>query len=233
MVVSPASRRLKQLRNQAKLSIREVARALGMEYGSSYQHYEDRFKKPLLPLDLVIKLVPIFGKGGVHPKDIYALGGVDSSGELPLSSIKSVDSDQTEDGRLKIEEIDLKTATNLKDKAIKPITIWNLPSSFLQGYSAASSKELRIVTVVGDSMEPTLRAGQRLLIDIADRMPNPPGIFVIRDGQGLAINRVQIVPQTEPVRIKISCENSKYEAHENTLENADIQGRAIGQWRWL
>ena|SRR5208282_1006501 len=233
MVVSPASRRLKQLRVQAKLSIREVAHALGMEYGSSYQHYEDRFKKPFLPLELVMRLIPILGRGGVQPKDIYALGGIDGSGELPLPSGISADANQIEDGRLRIQEIDLRTAANLTSESDKPATTWNLPGSFMQGYSAAASKELRIVTVVGDSMEPTLRSGQRLLIDTADRMPSPPGIFVLRDGRGFSINRVQIVPQSQPVRVKISCENSKYEAYESTLEKADIQGRVIGQWRWL
>ena len=47
--LSPVSRKLKQLRQRAGLSIREVAHALGMENGSSYQHYEDRFRKPFLP----------------------------------------------------------------------------------------------------------------------------------------------------------------------------------------
>ncbi|MGA2088016.1 MAG: S24 family peptidase [Stellaceae bacterium] len=233
MVVSPASRQLKQLRKQANLSIREVAHALGMEYGSSYQHYEDRFKKPFLPLELVIRLIPIFGRGGIHSKDMYALAGLDSSGELSLPSEISNDAKQIDDGRVRIEEIDLRTTTNLKSKSEKTLTTWNLPSSFLQGYRATSSKELRIVTVIGDSMEPTLRAGQWLLIDIADCMPSPPGVFVLRDGHGLAINRVQIVPQSQPLRVRISCENPKYEAHESTLENAYIQGRVIGQWRWL
>ena len=50
--VSAVSRRLKEIRRRAGLSIREVAEALGMEHGSSYQHYEDRYRKPLLPLDL-------------------------------------------------------------------------------------------------------------------------------------------------------------------------------------
>jgi hypothetical protein len=221
------------LRKQAKLSIREVAHALGMEYGSSYQHYEDRFKKPFLPLDLVMRLIPILERGGVQPKDIYALAGLDGSGELPLPSGISDDANQIEDGRLRIEEIDLRTATSLTSEPDKSATAWNLPHSFLQGFSAASSKELRIVTVVGDSMEPTLRSGQRLLIDIADRMPSPPGIFVLRDGRGFAINRVQIVPQSQSMRVKISCENSKYEAYESTLTNANIQGRVIGQWIWL
>ena len=233
MVVSPASRRLKQLRNQAKLSVRDVAHALGMEYGSSYQHYEDRFKKPFLPLDLVMRLIPILGRGGVHPKEIYALAGLDGSGEMPLPSGTSNNADQIEDGRLRIEEVDLRTATSLTTKHDKDATTWNLPSDSLQGHSAASSKELRIVTVIGDSMEPTFRAGERLIVDTADRMPSPPGIFIICDENRLAINRVQIVPNSKPMRVKISCENTKYEGYESTLENADIRGRVICQWRLL
>jgi len=152
-------------------------------------------KKSFLPLYFVIKLVPILGNAGVHPKEIYALAGLDGSGEMPLPSATSNNADQIEDGRLRIEEVDLRTASSLTIKHDKDVTTWNLPSDSLQGYSGASSKELRIVTVIGDSMEPTFRAGERLIVDTADRMPSPPGIFVIRDGNGLAINRVQIVPK--------------------------------------
>src|SRR5579872_3248167 len=67
--VSAVARRLKQIRTRSGLSIRQVAEALGMEHGSSYQHYEDRFKKPLLPLDLVLKLVPIFEPRGIDPAE--------------------------------------------------------------------------------------------------------------------------------------------------------------------
>src|SRR5215469_815276 len=77
---SSVSRRLKQLRQRAGLSIREVAHALGMEHGSSYQHYEDRFRKPLLPLEMAQRLIPIFGAGGIDAAELYALAGVDGSG---------------------------------------------------------------------------------------------------------------------------------------------------------
>src|SRR5262250_597691 len=87
MVVSAAARQLKVLRSRAGLSIREVAQALGMEHGSSYQHYEDRFKKPYLPLDLIHKLVPIFEPGGVDPTELYALAGVTAGGERPLTPV--------------------------------------------------------------------------------------------------------------------------------------------------
>src|SRR5579864_765032 len=82
--VSAVSRRLKQVRQRAGLSIRQVAEALGMEHGSSYQHYEDRFKKPLLPLELVLKLVPIFAPAGIDAGELYALAGVTATGERPL-----------------------------------------------------------------------------------------------------------------------------------------------------
>src|SRR5271154_7168981 len=74
------SRRLKQLRQRAGLSIREVAHALGMEHGSSYQHYEDRFRKPLLPLEMAQRLAPIFAAKGVEAAELYALAGVDGTG---------------------------------------------------------------------------------------------------------------------------------------------------------
>src|SRR5437764_4917817 len=84
--VSAVARRLKQIRSRSGLSIRQVAEALGMEHGSSYQHYEDRFKKPLLPLDLILRLVPIFGPRGVDSAELFALAGVDGSGQRPLAS---------------------------------------------------------------------------------------------------------------------------------------------------
>src|SRR5690349_11969710 len=84
--VSAVAKRLKQIRTRGGLSIRQVAEALGMEHGSSYQHYEDRFKKPLLPLDLILRLVPIFAPRGIDSADLFALAGVDGSGQRPLSS---------------------------------------------------------------------------------------------------------------------------------------------------
>src|SRR5579862_5052937 len=82
---TPVSRCLKLLRQRAGLSIRQVAEALGMEHGSSYQHYEDRFKKPLLPLDLILKLVPIFEPRGIEAGELFALAGVDGTGQRPLT----------------------------------------------------------------------------------------------------------------------------------------------------
>src|SRR6202167_6438698 len=95
--ISPVSRRLKEIRRRAGLSIREVADQLGMEHGSSYQHYEDRYRKPYMPLDFVRRLIPIFETGGVGATDVYALAGVDAA-QRPLG----------DEAMLHIEELDVR-----------------------------------------------------------------------------------------------------------------------------
>jgi phage repressor protein C with HTH and peptisase S24 domain len=232
--ISAASRKLKQLRQRAGLSIRQVAQALGMEYGSSYQHYEDRYKKPLLPLELVLKLVPIFAPAGVEAAELYALAGVDATGERPASAAAGMA--KNEGGRiLRIPELDVRAAAGdgLVGGGEKVVDEWALPSGMVRHYSTAPASDLRIITVMGDSMEPTLQPGQRVLVDTGDRNPSPPGVFVVWDGLGLVVKRCQVVPHSEPPRVRITSDNPKYDAYERTLSEAYIQGRVIGQWRWL
>lgn len=230
---SPASRGLKQLRQRAQLSIRDVARALGMEHGSSYQHYEDRFHKALLPLELVRRLVPIFTARGVSAAELYALAGVDGSGERPLGNPPAATARGS--AMLRIEELDVRAGAGgglIADNETI-VAEWQVPTEIVRGYSTAPAAELRIITVMGDSMEPTLMPGQRVLVDTGDRMPSPPGIFVVWDGLGLVVKRVQVQPHSEPPRVKITSDNAKYDPYERTLDEAYIRGRVIGQWRWL
>ena len=230
--VSAVSRRLKAIRQRAGISIRQVAEALGMEHGSSYQHYEDRFKKPFLPLDLILKLVPIFTPRGIEASELFALAGVDGSGHRPLEEPPRP---ELATPMLRIEELDVRASagSGLTESAGQTIAEWQIPSEIVRGYTMAPASELRIITVLGDSMEPTLLPGQRVLVDTGDRRPSPPGIFVVFDGLGLVVKRVQLLPHTDPPRVKITSDNQNYEPYERTLDEAYIQGRVIGQWRWL
>jgi phage repressor protein C with HTH and peptisase S24 domain len=229
--VSAVSRQLKELRRRAHLSIREVAEALGMEHGSSYQHYEDRYRKPLLPLDFVQKLVPIFAKAGADTTELYALAGVDASG----SHVLAAPPDETNDRIMRIEELDVRASAGAGLTGDNEVVVdrWHIPATTIRAYSTAPASDLRIITVMGDSMEPTLQPGQRVLVDTGDRKPSPPGIFVVWDGLGLVVKRIQMLPHTEPVRVKITSDSAKYDPYERTLDEAYIQGRVIGQWRWL
>src|SRR5579859_2918160 len=233
--VSAVARRLKQIRTRSGLSIRQVAEALGMEHGSSYQHYEDRFKKPLLPLDLILRLVPIITPRGIDSADLFALAGVDGSGQRPLPTFARPEALAP---MMRIDELDVRASagsgsSGLTDENSRTVAAWQIPNEIVRGYTTAPAADLRIITVLGDSMEPTLLPGQRVLVDTADRRPSPPGVFVVWDGLGLVVKRVQLLPHTDPPRVKITSDNQNYEPYERTLDEAYIQGRVIGQWRWL
>ena len=81
---SKAALELKRLRECAGFSVRGMAAALrnaGSKYGrspSSYAYYENDFRKPYLPLDLVEALIPLFLDKGDPPiveREILALAG--------------------------------------------------------------------------------------------------------------------------------------------------------------
>lgn len=85
-----------------------------------------------------------------------------------------------------------------------------------------------ILEVVGDSMVPTLLPGEKVIINTADRSATPPGIFVVWDGLGLVLKRVEFVPHSDPPRVRIMSDNGRYEPYERELDDAAIQGRVIG-----
>jgi phage repressor protein C with HTH and peptisase S24 domain len=89
--------------------------------------------------------------------------------------------------------------------------------------------DLRIMRVEGDSMEPTLLDRDTVLVDLTKKTPSPPGIFVLNDGMGLVAKRVEIVPHSEPLRLRIVSDNARYATYDVTVDEANIVGRI----RWF
>lgn len=109
---------------------------------------------------------------------------------------------------------------------------WQLPREMIKAHTSAPQEKLRIITVFGDSMEPTLQPGARVLIDTDDRSPSPPGMFVCWDGLGLVIKRVELIAHSDPLTVRLSSDNPRYAAYERTIDEAHINGRVIGRWAW-
>lgn len=87
--------------------------------------------------------------------------------------------------------------------------------------------DLRMIFVRGDSMEPTLCAGDMILIDITKKSPTPPGIFVLFDGFGLVAKRLEFISNTTPPAIRIISDNAQYSAYERTIDELHIIGRVV------
>lgn len=62
------------LRERAGLSMRAVAEALGWTL-TRYQHYEDRYRRNYLPLELARELADLFATRGVPKADVLELAG--------------------------------------------------------------------------------------------------------------------------------------------------------------
>ena len=101
--------------------------------------------------------------------------------------------------------------------------------SFREAYGVSPAR-VRIVAVRGNSMEPELWSGQRVMVDVEDRTPSPPGVFVVWDGLALVCKFVEVVANSDPLRVRISSAHSAFQPYERNLEEAYINGRVIGVW---
>ncbi|MFO1081901.1 MAG: helix-turn-helix domain-containing protein [Reyranellaceae bacterium] len=102
--------------------------------------------------------------------------------------------------------------------------------SFREAF-AISPARVRIIPVKGNSMEPELWSGQRVMVDIEDKVPSPPGIFVVWDGLGLVLKYVEVIPNSEPLRVRIASAHPAFKPYERNLDEAHINGRVIGVWK--
>jgi phage repressor protein C with HTH and peptisase S24 domain len=110
---------------------------------------------------------------------------------------------------------------------------WVFPDPVVRHVFRARPADLRMIAIDGDSMEPLLATGDRILIDTSQRIPVPPGIFVIWDGMGLVAKRIEHVPNSEPPKIVIRSLNPEYQTYERDAEEVNIVGRVIWAARKL
>ena len=101
---------------------------------------------------------------------------------------------------------------------------------WVRAVTKAPLDQLAVITVDGDSMEPTLRTGDTVLVDFRQNQPgDKDGIYVIRTGNGLQVKRVQ-VELGRPPRLTVLSDNPVYQPQRN-LGADDVQ--VIGRVIWL
>lgn len=107
---------------------------------------------------------------------------------------------------------------------------WTFPPAFLKNELHLSLSASDIVRVRGDSMEPTLWDGDRVIVDRTDTDVRVDGIFAILDEGSLIIKQVEIVRGTDPVEIICKSRNPSYSAFNLVLDgNSRIIGRVVAR----
>jgi phage repressor protein C with HTH and peptisase S24 domain len=111
--------------------------------------------------------------------------------------------------------------------------VWYFPEDVIRHELRARTSDLRMITIDGDSMEPLLSSGDRVLIDISQRVSVPPGIFAIWDGMGLVAKRIEHEPNSDPAMVVIKSINPEYQTYQRMAEEVHIIGRVVWTSRRL
>jgi phage repressor protein C with HTH and peptisase S24 domain len=111
----------------------------------------------------------------------------------------------------------------------KPGRNFHFRRSWIKNRLNAAPSMLRVVQVEGDSMRPTLEDGDTVLVDMNQKSPMPPGIFVLHDGMGLVAKRLEHIPNSDPPALRVISDNGLYSPYERTSDEINIVGRI----RWF
>lgn len=139
-------------------------------------------------------------------------------------------------GFVRIPEIDVRASAGpgaINSGLEEAKATWLFPEQIVRHEFRTTSNELRMITVEGDSMEPLLSTGDRIVVDTSQTIPVPPGIFVVWDGMGLVTKRVEHIPNSDPPKVLIKSVNESYKEYERTTEEINVVGRVVWMARRL
>jgi phage repressor protein C with HTH and peptisase S24 domain/DNA-binding Xre family transcriptional regulator len=105
---------------------------------------------------------------------------------------------------------------------------WVFPAGFVREQLHAAAPQLLVVGATGDSMAPTIGAGDRVILDTAHRTPSPDGLYAIRDAiGGVVIKRLQLVRSSRPSRVKVISDNPHHATEEVPVSDLEIVGKVL------
>lgn len=110
---------------------------------------------------------------------------------------------------------------------------FEVPEQFLMNRLKIPQDRARILEIQGDSMyDPanpsapgSFYPGERVIVDTDDVRPTPPGAFALHDGAGVIVKMVEVIPGSEPIRIRLTGRNPRYETYEVDADHVPIVGR--------
>lgn len=209
---------IKALRERAGLSVRETARRMGMS-PSGYLHYEspDRFKGGLLPVGIAKSLAAALTPEGIDPAEIFSLAG------MPAPSQNS----GQDDDLVPVFDVQASAGDGVVVYDERAVAQLAFPTGYLAKLTSANPRDLKIISVKGDSMLPTLADDDVVMLDVSKRDLSYDGLFVIKDGgEALLVKRIGRAGKRGHVTI-ISDNRAVYPSVEKSLQDIEVVGRVV------
>lgn len=106
---------------------------------------------------------------------------------------------------------------------------WLFPAAYLRSEAHAAQGSTIVLPVVGDSMEPSYRPGDRVLVDLSQNQFLNDTVYVISaGGSPPQIKRLTRIFLTDPVEVDIVSDNPAHEKQRVPLDRINIIGRVCG-----
>lgn len=106
---------------------------------------------------------------------------------------------------------------------------WVFPPAYLRHELRSQPSGIWVLEVVGDSMSPTLESGDRVIVDTTHSRPSPDGIYVIDEGNGPMVKRLQLIRKSAPAEMRIISDNDHHETYNLRLDDVRVIGRVSGR----
>eukprot|EP00456_Euglypha_rotunda_P029182 TRINITY_DN228_c0_g1_i4.p2 TRINITY_DN228_c0_g1~~TRINITY_DN228_c0_g1_i4.p2 ORF type:complete len:115 (-),score=20.01 TRINITY_DN228_c0_g1_i4:650-994(-) len=103
-------------------------------------------------------------------------------------------------------------------------------AKYIRGTLGIAHNDLALITVVGSSMQPSLKSKDTVLLDLHANQVQTEGIHAIRIDGALLVKKVQRLPGRT---LRISSENPAYESFDIVgTEEIERDFSVIGRVRW-
>jgi len=112
---------------------------------------------------------------------------------VTLDDIFKATEDKQIDNTAHIDILDVKACCGIGNDLISENVVgtWNMPIETFKHISNTTPENVKMIQVFGDSMEPTLKNGDWVLVDVTRNSPDSDGLFVLWLTTGLAVKRLQ------------------------------------------
>ena len=143
-------------------------------------------------------------------------GAIPAGSSVPLTAIREV-------------EVEASAGPGaIADEWVNERARWFLPEGMIRYEGGATPDAVRVLRVRGVSMEPELSEGDRLLVDTSRQAAASGEMFVLWDGNGLVVKRVECVNEAdgEPA-LRLKSANPHYDDYTVPAQETHIVGKVL------
>lgn len=110
---------------------------------------------------------------------------------------------------------------------------WVMPADIIAEHTNAPSDKIKIFSVRENMMQPDFNKGEHVIVDLTDKTPSPPGVFIVSDGFGTLVRQCEFVAGSKPTKFKISAISDKFQPQILLEDDFKILGRVIAKLQWI